>query len=616
MRRRRRPGGRGALVALLLWCLVLAGCTGGGSTAASGPSPEAAVAKLAAAWASLNPDSIAALTSDPGSAAASIGSVLTNLAPTSVVVKAGQATESTPTAATVSAAFAWTLPHGVSWNYTATWSFARPSASDDWTATWSSTLINPQLGDGQSLDVRSIAATDGIMVDRNDQQIVAPVTVYSVIALPGKITDLTGTAAALAKILGPLDPTVTTASVAAGVKAATATAGYTVTNLRQADYDTVKAQLGAINGLTFPSTVRDLPPTKDFAKMLLAEVTPAAAKITTGIDGWEIDTVDATGAELATLATQAPRNGQKVTLTIDTAAQKAAEKAVATTKTAAVLVAIQPSTGEILAVAQNAAANQLGPIALQGQFPPGSTFKIITATAAFERNLVTPTTQVACPGVVVFDSRPFHNAHDFDLGSVDVTKAFARSCNTTFARLATEMPSDALPTAAVKYGVGSDFVVPGITTLTGKVLPADTLVQRAANGFGQGTDLVSPFSEAMMAATVAHGSLVLPTVIRGTTTTVDQVQPAPSTAAISGLRTLMRAVVTEGTGAHLQDVGDVFIKTGTADFVGTDGKAGAHAWTTGYRGDVAFSILIVNGQSSGFSNLMAATFLKGLPGGP
>ncbi len=62
------------------------------------------------------------------------------------------------------------------------------------------------------------------------------------------------------------------------------------------------------------------------------------------------------------------------------------------------IVAIKPSTGEILAVAQNAAADAVGPLATMGQFPPGSTFKMITAGAAIERDMATPNTLLGCPG--------------------------------------------------------------------------------------------------------------------------------------------------------------------------------------------------------------------------
>ncbi len=596
-------------------CAVLtAGCTASPAAVASGPAPDAAVAAFAAAWQGLKADSIATLTSDPGSAAQALGSVIENLAPRKIVVTPGQPQQTDSDNATATAAFTWTLKDGITWRYTANWSFARASAQADWKARWAPTLINPQLGDNQTVALRTIDATDGNILDRNQQEILGPVTVYSVVALPNKVTDLNAAAASLAKILGKLDPTVTVASVIAGVKAAKPSVGYTVTNLRDSDYETVRSRLDAIPGLSFPSSIRNLPATKDFAKILLSEAEPVANKMLVGSPGWEIDSLDSTGANLTTLAAQAPQPGANVTLTLDTGVQRAAEAALAGTPEPAMLVAIQPSTGEILAIAQNQPANALGPLALTGEYPPGSTFKIVTATAGFDNKVVTPTTAVDCPGQIAIEHRLIHN-EGFELGTVTLTTAFARSCNTTFANLATEMPAAALTDAAAQYGIGRDFVIPGLTTLTGQVPPADSDLQKAENGFGQGVVLVTPFSEALMAATAATGNMPMPTMIRGTTTTIDQAAPPRSAATRSGMRTLMRAVVTDGTAQSLQDAGTVYAKTGTADYLDAKGVDHAHAWTVGFRGDLAFSVLIVAGNSSRRTNVIADTFLKAVPTG-
>lgn len=602
-----------ALLASSVVVTVLAsGCTTTPPAPDPGPTPDAAVAQFASAWQGLTPDPIATLTSDPGSATEEITSVLANLAPTKVTVTAGDVKQADPLNATSTASFVWTLAKGVTWKYTADWAFTRISTDGPWKARWTATLINPKLGEGQTVVLRTTDATDGVIVDRNNQQILAPVMVYSVVALPGKIGDVTAAAASLAKILGKLDPTVTAASVVAGLKAATPSTGYTVTNLRDVDYEKVRSQLAAIPGLTFPSTTRNLPPVKDFAKYLLSGVEPVATRMMAGRPGWEIDSIDATGAELDTLAAQPAVPGPNVTLTLDTTIQEAAEKALVSTPEPAMLVAIQPSTGEILAVAQNQPANALGPLALTGEYPPGSTFKIVTATAGFDSRLITPTTQVDCPGVLTIDSREIHN-EGFELGTVPLTTAFAKSCNTTFAKLATQMPDDALTTAATQYGIGRDFVIPGVTTLTGKVPVADSTVQKAEDGFGQGVVLVTPFSAALMAATAATGNMPTPSLIRGTKTTIDQPAPPRSAVVQSGIRTLMRAVVTDGTARILQDAGTVYAKTGTADFIDPKGVDKAHAWTVGFRGDLAFSVLVVAGDTSKRTNVIADQFLKAVP---
>ncbi len=277
-------------------------------------------------------------------------------------------------------------------------------------------------------------------------------------------------------------------------------------------------------------------------------------------------------------------------------------------------LAMQPSTGEILAVAQNAPADAQGTPALTGRYPPGSTFKIVTATAALDRDLIAPGRPVDCPGSVVIDGRQVDNSHDFALGTVDSVLAFARSCNTTFASLSSQMPADALTSTAPDYGIGLDFVVQGITTLTGSAPVADTTVQRAENGFGQGTVLITPFSALLMAATAANGTMPMPLLIRGTTTTVDRPAPARSPTVQRDIQTMMRAVVEQGTGVGLADLGDVHAKTGTAEFTADDGTQHAHAWTVGYRGDLAFATMIVGGEDSVYTIQSARSFLAAIPG--
>ena len=76
------------------------------------------------------------------------------------------------------------------------------------------------------------------------------------------------------------------------------------------------------------------------------------------------------------------------------------------------------ATGEILAVAQNAAADADGPTATTGLYPPGSTFKIITAGAAIDRDMATPNTLLGCPGHIDIGQRTIPNYGGFDLGTV------------------------------------------------------------------------------------------------------------------------------------------------------------------------------------------------------
>ncbi|MFO7191830.1 MAG: penicillin-binding transpeptidase domain-containing protein, partial [Thermocrispum agreste] len=197
----------------------------------------------------------------------------------------------------------------------------------------------------------------------------------------------------------------------------------------------------------------------------------------------------------------------------------------------------------------------------------------------------------------------------FQLGTVPLAQAFAKSCNTTFARLAARLPADALTEAARDLGVGADFVIPGITTITGSVPPSGSLVQRAENGFGQGKVLASPFGMALAAATVRAGKTPVPTLVKGEKTKATGLGRPLRKEHAAALRDMMRQVVTQGTATALRGLGPVHGKTGTAQF--GDGKH-SHGWFAGYRGDVAFAVLVVGGETSAPAVEISKAFLAGL----
>lgn len=646
-RRRPRRRIRPLLAAALALLVVVAGCSdpNGGD-----PGPADRMAALIAAWQHLDYDAAADETTSPAAAAVTIEEVGNDLRPEQLTISTGEITRD-GNQATAAVTFTWQLPDAGTWTYPATWTWKK---NRDWELDWAPSVIHPKLGERQTLAARTTPAEPGVLVDRNNNRIVQPVTVYSVVLMPAKTPDVAAAAAALTPVLAPVDPTVTVDGIVAGVAQAQAEAaaattstaappvsgsaadqatgsapaspspdgtpasdpasvGYTVTNLREPDFLKVKPQLDAITGLSFPSQLRNLPPTRDFAKAILGQVTPVAEPLMRGTDGWSVVIVDSTGGVLETLEDHPAVAGQRVTLTLDSGIQQAAEAAIVDQPQPAALLIMQPSTGELLAVAQNAAANAQGTPALTGRYPPGSTFKVVTATAALERGLISPGQPTGCPGVLDVQGRQITNHSNIALGDVDVTETFAQSCNTTFASLATQMPADALPEAAAAYGIGLDFVMPGATTLTGKVPAADSPIQKAENGFGQGQVLVTPFGEVLAAATAARGSMPMPVLIRGLTTTVDQPAPPIPAAAVQGVQTFMAAVVASGTGAGLEGYGDTHAKTGTAEFAADDGSIHAHAWTMGYRGDMAFATMIVGGEDSALTNKIAARLLATVP---
>jgi cell division protein FtsI/penicillin-binding protein 2 len=376
------------------------------------------------------------------------------------------------------------------------------------------------------------------------------------------------------------------------------------------DNDKVAPAIGRLPGVVVTPQAEMLSTDPHFAPAVVAEVKKAVADELDGQAGWRVVSVNQNGVDVAVLQEVEGTPAPSVTMTLDRAVQNAAQHAVDTRGGKAMLVAIKPSTGEILAIAQNAGANADGPVATTGLFPPGSTFKMITAGAAVDRDMATPTTMLGCPGHIDIGHRTIPNYGGFDLGVVPMSRAFASSCNTTFAELSSRMPPRGLTQTATRYGIGLDYQVEGITTVTGSVPPTVDLAERTEDGFGQGKVLASPFGMALVAATVAAGKTPLPQLITGRQTTVQGDLTPISPKMIDALRPMMRLVVTNGTAKDIAGCGEVYGKTGEAEFPG-----GSHAWFAGYRGDMAFAALIVGGGSSEYAVRMTKVMLDSLPPG-
>lgn len=595
-----RPAARPAAL-LCAAALVLTGCglLGGG--------PDDVAEHFATAWSAGDDARAAALTDDPRAATELLGGVRTALAPTALTATVGQV-RTARDRAVAAVDLRWDLGEGRVWSYPGELELrSAPGSEEGWAVHWAPSVVHPELDERQRLALRSEPATPGPVVDRAGLPLMSATQVITVLLDRRAAGDLPAVARTLAAALGPIDASITERSIVDGANRAPDGQAYVVAVLRERDYDRARAAIYDLPGVRFLRSERLLAGDPAFGRQVLPAVRREMAARLDGVPGWAVVAVDGAGSVAGTLTEQAPQPGGTVATGMSLAAQIAAEDAVQPVAQQAMIVAITPSTGQILAVAQNDAADAQGAVALTGRYPPGSTFKIVTAEAGITGAGLSATTPVECPAGVVVDGRPVPNAGGFGLGTVPLRTAFARSCNTTFAQLGARMAADALPAAALTLGLGADFAVPGLVTVTGAVPPAPTEVLRAENAFGQGQVLASPFGMALVAATVARGAPVVPQLITERPTEVLRGATAPDAAALAQVRTMMRAVVTEGTATRLAGLGEVFGKTGTAEFA-ADGRA--HGWFVGYRGDVAFAVLVVDGGSSEVAVEVAERFLR------
>jgi beta-lactamase class D len=591
-----------ALVGALV--MTVAGCGLFGSD----PGPDDVLAGFLGAFSSGDTARASASTDSAADAKPLLDSVRKALAPESMDTANLQVHEASGNdTATATYRINWHLPHGRLWSYTA--NAQLYSAQGGWKVRWLPSVIHPQLGAQQGIALKVDTPPLAPVLDRDGVPLLAPQTVVGVVVDPAKAGDLGSVAGTLAGALNRYEPTVTKQSILDGVKALRPGLAYPVVSLRSNDYQQAKPVIYDLPGVRFTQQDRLLAPSADFGKQVLPAVRSLVENQAAGQAGWRVVTVGPNGDEVTELYARPAAAAPAVVSTLSGKIQAAAEATLSPVPGPAAIVAVQPSTGEILAVAQNAQADAQGPISLIGRYPPGSTFKIITAAAALTAGLVKVDTPVDCPGTVTFDGRVVPNEGKFALGTVPLSTAFAKSCNTTFAKLASQLPPSALTDAAKSLGIGSDFVVPSLTTITGSVPVADSVVLRAENGFGQGTVVTSPFGMAIVAATVSSGKLVAPTLLRGTPTASQNLGAPLRPDVLDALRVMMRDVVTTGTATALRNLPAASGKTGTAQF--GDGT-NSHGWFVGYSGDLAFAVLLVGAGSSTPAVKVADRFLKAL----
>lgn len=567
--------------------------------------PEPAAQAFVAAFSSNDIDAAAGDTDKPDAAATALADAWTNLQAESLDARTTSVRVNGDTA-TVGYTYEWHLPKDRVWTYDGELQMGRTGG--DWIVRWTSTDIHPELGDTQSMALRSTAPPRARVNERSGSDVLVPGVVHRVKVDASAATDIVSTATGLASILAPFDASITAQSI---VESATSVQGdYPVALLRDDDYQTVAAPLAALPGVSVSDESDLLSTDRTFAPDLISQVKKAVSDEVDGKAGWSVVTTNRNGVDIDVLTDVPPQPAPSFSISLDRNIQVAAQNAVNARTEQAMMVVVQPSTGAVLAVAQNKEADKDGPVASAGLYPPGSTFKIITAGAAISSGLATPDTTVPCPGRIEIGERSIPNYNEFALGNVSMTTAFTRSCNTSFAKLASEMQPDALTVAASQFGVGPDYDVVGLPTDSGSVPPAAELVQRTEDGFGQGKVVVSTFGMALAAATVAYGSTPVPNLIVGRDTAIEGDHPPISPEMVDGLRGMMRSVVTSGTAERIADQGEVYGKTGEAEVEG-----GSHAWFVGYRGDMAFATLVVRGGSSDNAVAVTREMLEQLPEG-
>ncbi|MCG2800832.1 MAG: penicillin-binding protein [Cellulomonas sp.] len=519
----------------------------------------------------------------------------------------------------------WTWSLGTpanDWSYSTTATLTLVDGA--WQAAWSPALLAPDLAAGETLSSTRLGATRGRVLGADDAVLVEPRAVVHV-GIDKTLLDpaaVDGAARELAAFLGLEADTYAAKVAAAGPKAFVEAI---VLRAQDPGYDL--EELRKLPGVRQVDGDLPLAPTRTFARAVLGTVGQATAEIIDASDGAivagdlaglsglqrqydeqlrgrpgvEVIATSADGITRRQLLRTEPIAGGDLRTTLDLTLEQTAEDLLAPQESASAIVAVRPSTGDVLALASGPGGDGTSTATL-GQYAPGSAFKVVSALALLRSGL-DPTATLSCPPSVTVDGKVFSNVPDYpaaELGDISFSTAFAHSCNTAFIGAADRVDDAALASAAASLGLTSD-VQAGFPAYLGEVPATSSATSHAASMIGQGQVLASPLGMAVVAAGVQAGHTVSPRlVVNGAVSaTASATAATPLTGPeAQALATMMRAAVTDGTATILADVpGEpVGAKTGTAQYAAADGSTANHAWMIATQGDLAVAVFVETGD--------------------
>lgn len=527
-----------------------------------------------------------------------------------------------------------------------------------------------ELAENNRSRVVTLAAPRGTLLDRNGQILVGNRPSFNLVLVPEHVLDLDRVVSRLAATLGtgeavirerlarrqPLRPVVVKADADLDAVAALEArklelpeVSVEVVPLRSYPLAAAAAHaLGRVGEITERQLqlkeFRDLAPG---ALVGQAGVESRYNRELMGRDGFRRVIVNSRGLEVSEAERRPPEDGPSLTLSLDASLQVAMERAFE--GRAGSGVALDPETGEILAMTSTPAYDPnefttgidhslwaslarspetpLMNRVIQGVYAPGSTFKLVAATAALEEGVITPSTTFFCPGYLAVYNTVFRCNTAGGHGVVDLRRAIALSCNVYFYQVGIRLEIERLSKWARLMGLGTPTGV-DLPAESSGLMPSPEWKLRALKtpwyagetvsvAIGQGQVNATPLQMARVAAFVANGGrLVRPHLVREAAG-----RPLPSPApqpvgvreeTIAAVREGMRAVVAEGTGwrARLSSV-EVCGKTGSAQVVASSTLERSpdaqellpHGWFVAFapadRPRIALAVLVEHGGSGG-----------------
>jgi hypothetical protein len=614
--------GAAGLVVLLL----IIGVAGG--FASGEPSAEPAAQQFLLAWAQGQYKTAAALTTGaPATVTTALRTAYQQLGAAAYYLTMGPIDQHSGTAEVHFFASVDLGQDGAPWSYEGR--FAMRKTSSGWRVLWSPSVINPGLRQGLRMAVVSRMPPRAPLLDAGGGALIHPSPAWVAQVRPGQLTHPEQTATAFAGVTGLDDQ-----QVLSVIRAAPQTRPLTLATLSPAAYATLRKKLRGVPGLLmrrvslrlFDTTAADVTGTvgTELAPVLQQQGVSYRPGTTVGVSGLQevyqrrlagsagtaVIAENQAGHQVAVLKQWNVTKGTAVRTTIEAGVQRAATNAVAGQPAAAAIVAVQASTGHILAVADHAAGRtRVDPLA--GHYQPGEAFTIVSAAALLAKG-TQPTVPIPCLPSTRVGGRTFTNVPAVPaLGAQPpFSTDFAQSCGTAFTTLSQGLTGSRLASTATAFGLGAQWKLP-LGAFSGSFRASQSQGGLAADTIGEQGVQVSPLAMALVAAGVDAGKWHPPMLVTSPPDPGLTPRAVASAQTVGSLRTLMRDAVVSGAarGANLGG-NQVYGQVGTAR-ASAGSKYWAH-WFVGYRGGVAFAVLELTKSPSTSAVPVGTAFLSGL----
>jgi cell division protein FtsI/penicillin-binding protein 2 len=606
--------------------LLIIGVAGG--FASGEPSAEPAAQQFLVAWAQGQYKTAAALTTgSPATVTTALRTAYQQLGAAAYYLTMGPITQHSGTAEAHFFASVDLGQDGAPWSYEGR--FAMRKTSSGWRVLWTPAVINPGLRPGLRMAVVTRMPPRAPLLDAGGGPLIHPSAAWVAQVRPGQLTHPEQTATKFAAVTGLDDQ-----QVLSVIEAAPQTHPLTLATLSPAAYATLRKKLRGVPGLLmrrvslrlFDTTAADVTGTvnTELAPVLRAQGVSYRPGTTVGVSGLQavyqrrlagsagtaVIAENQAGHQVAVLKQWDRTKGTAVRTTIDAGVQRAAANAVAGQPAAAAIVAVQASTGHILAVADHAVGGtRVNPLA--GQYQPGEAFTIVSAAALLAKG-TQPTVPIPCLPSTRVGGRTFTNVPAVSaLGAQPpFSMDFAQSCGTAFTTLSQGLTSSRLTSAATAFGLGVQWKLP-LRAFPGSFRASQSQGGLAADTIGEQGVQASPLAMALVAAGVDAGKWHPPMLVTSPPDPGLSPRVVASAQTVGSLRTLMRDSVVSGAarGANLGGT-PVYGQVGTAR-AAVGSKYWAH-WFVGYRGGVAFAVLELTKSPSTSAVPVGTAFLSGL----